>query len=288
VEPPAAERGGFTVIELLIALVISGVVVGSIFQLISGHGRFVERQSAREEVQQNSRAALELIGSELRTVPAGDALVQATTDSVTIRAARAWGVVCAVGGATSLDVVLPVISGASYATNTGSGVVVNLGTYAAPSWSSAVPLNSVGGATSSCNGSALPSGVERRTLTLGATPQNADGTVTPAAGNILYIYDQVTYRSGSSSAVPGLWIQRRVGEGAGGSQPMAGPIPSGGLRFEFYAAGSSTPLSTPLSAAGRASVTRVAVVVEAVSRNSLGDAPESKADTVIVALRNRL
>src|SRR5690606_941020 len=96
-------------------------------ELVGGQARFVEMQSAREEVQQNTRAALELIGSELRALPPGGALVRAADDSITLRTARFWGVVCAIGGATSLDIALPALAGASFATNTGTGVVVNLG-----------------------------------------------------------------------------------------------------------------------------------------------------------------
>ncbi len=288
--PPVNNRGGFTVIELLVALVLGGVVVGSIFQLLSGQGRFVEMQSAREEVQQNTRASLELIGSELRTVPAGDALVQAARDSITIRAPRIWGVVCAVGGPTSFDVAFPVIAGANYGTNLGTGMVVNFGTPAVPIWSSAATITAIGNASSTCGGNALPAGIERRTLTVATTPQN--GGSTPVNGNVLYLYEQVTYRTGTSSAVPGLWIQRRVGDGLGSSnQPLAGPVEDNGngLRFEYFAGSTNVPLTTPiLDAPTRASVNRVIVVVESVSRNSLSGERESKADTVIVPLRNRV
>jgi prepilin-type N-terminal cleavage/methylation domain-containing protein len=284
------ERNGFTVIELLVALVIGGVVIGSLFQLLGGQGRFVEMQSAREEVQQNTRASLELIGSELRTLPGGDALVEAASDSITIRAPRVWGVVCAVGGATSFDVAFPVIAGANYTTNLGTGMVVNFGTPTAPVWSSAARVTAIGNGATTCDGSALPAEIERRTLTVATTPQN--GATTPVSGDVLYLYEQVTYRTGTSAGVPGLWIQRRVGEGIDSSnQPLAGPIESNGngLRFEYFSGSSSTALSTPITdASTRATVNRVIVVVESVSRNSLADERESKADTVIVPLRNRV
>jgi prepilin-type N-terminal cleavage/methylation domain-containing protein len=285
VASPAPDRSGFTLIEMLVALIISGIVVGTIFQLLVGQGRFVERQSAREEVQQNTRAALELISSELRTLPAGDGLILATSDSLTMRVVRIWGVVCAAGGGSSLDVVFPSIPGVSFAPNLGTGVVVRLGS----EWSGSVRLTAAGNASASCNGEALGTGVERRTLSLSGTPQSSDGTLLPAVGDLVYIHDQVTYRSGTSAAVPGLWIQRRIGEGAGSSnQPFAGPILESGLRFEYFTAGSSVPLATPVSAAVRPDVARIAVVVESVSRNFQGEARESKSDTVVVALRNRM
>jgi prepilin-type N-terminal cleavage/methylation domain-containing protein len=284
-----AERRGFTLIELLVAIVIGGGVVSVLFQLIAGQGRFVELQSAREEVQQNTRAALELIGSELRTLPAGDALVQASADSITLRSARVWGVVCNVPGATALDVALPVMAGASYAANAGTGLVVNLGTTAEPLWSNAVGVMAVGSPATECGGAAVGAGVERRTLTLSATPQQ--GATTPLPGHIVYLFDQVTYRSGTSTTVPGVWIQRRLGDGGSGqNQPMAGPIREGGagLVFQYFAGGSATPLATPiLDAATRREVTRVLVVVESVSRNGSAGARVSKADTIVVSLRNR-
>lgn len=103
------------------------------------------------------------------------------------------------------------------------------------------------------------------------------------------MYDQVTYRTGTSPGVPGTWIQRRIGEGSGAAnQPMTGPIGDGeGLSFVYYADGSSLPLSTPIvDAAIRSSVSRIAIIVEAVSR---GDETTiaSRTDTVLVPLRNR-
>src|SRR5688572_28851170 len=77
--PPAADLDGFTIIELLIALVISGILALSIFEVVSNESEFVSLQSQREEVQQNTRASLELIASELRTIPAGESLLQAST-----------------------------------------------------------------------------------------------------------------------------------------------------------------------------------------------------------------
>lgn len=285
---PAHEEVGFTLIELLVALVIGALVVSSLFRFLTGQGQFVEMQSAREEVQQNSRAALELISGELRTVPRGDALVAASSDEITFRSARLWGIVCGGSGST-LSVAFPIVDGANYTVNGGTGVIVNLGTAAGPIWSNAVAVssNGISAASSSCDGAALPAGVEGRTLTLGGTPQN--GATTPTVGNILYVYDQVSYRTGTSAGVPGRWIQRQIGSGA--NQPMAGPISEGdaGLRFQYFATGSSTPVATPITdAAVRASVSRITVTVQSVSRHSGDTVEQVKADTAVIPLRNRV
>lgn len=282
----AGVRNGFTLVEMLIALVITGVLAGALFQLFGGQGRFVEMQSSREEVQQNSRAAIELIGSELRTVPAGESLVAAADDSITFRASRMWGVVCAVPSATALDVSVPSVTGASFAVNAGTGVVVNLGSEAAPVWSNAVTASAISVAATDCDGEPVASGAERRRISLSSMPIN--GTDIPQPGDIIYLYDQISYRTGTSSGVPGTWIQRRIGNG--NYQPMAGPIDAAsGLEFSYYGPGSSTALSTPIAdPVARADVERIRVVVEAVGRHMQGSSREVQQDTVVVSLRNRV
>ncbi len=283
-------RAGFTLIELLVALALGGLIIGSILQILTGQARFVELQSGREEAQQNARAALELISSELRGIPDGDALVRAASDSITFRAPRLWGVVCATRGASSLDVTFPSLTDVSYVTNLGTGVVVNVGSPALPDWTGAVELTGVGGAGQECAGEPLGPGAERRTLTLGAMP--LAGTSAPAAGDIVYVFDQVTYRASGSAGLPGTWISRRIGDGPGASnQPFAGPVDGDGdgLRFEYFGGESSAPLATPVSdAAARASVDRIAVIVSSVSRLTRSNLVQSRTDTIFVPLRNRV
>lgn len=267
---------------------IGSVVVGILLQFVTGQARFVQGQSAREEVQQNSRAALELIGSELRGLSGGGALVRADADSLTMRTPRIWGSVCAVPSATTIDVAFPVVAGMSFAVNGGTGVVLNLGTPAVPVWSSAAAATAISAANTTCGGAPLTAGVERRTISLSSTPSS--GAVTPARGHLVYLYDQVTYRTGTSAGVPGVWIQRRIGEGStAANQPMAGPIGDGeGLSFRYFTDSSPLPLTTPIvDAATRESVSRIAIIVEAVSRNGGETAIASTTDTVMVPLRNR-
>lgn len=277
---PGARRsgdGGFTLIELLVAIVIGGIVVGVLFQMIGGQGRFVELQSAREEVQQNSRAALELIGSEIRSMPHGSALVAASDDAITLRATRFSGVVCGTAhGGAALDVVFPEIPGVSWAVNQGTGVIVHGDT--SSGWDHA-RVSSIGGAASVCGSDPVAPGAEVRRITM-LTPLSS-----VELGDVVSIGDEVTYRSGTSS-VDGLWIQRRLGTGT--HQPFAGPIlDDRGLRFDYFAGHSATPLPTPITdPALRESVTRIAVSVAAVSRNRVAGEAQMKVDSLVVSLRN--
>lgn len=270
------------------ALIIGSVVIGVLLQVISGQGRYVEGQSALEEVQQNSRVTLELIGSELRGLPGGGSLVRADADSLTIRSPRFWGSICDVTGPTTIEVAIPSVPGMSFTTNTGTGALVNLGDPTAPIWSGAHSITSIGPPELSCGGVLLPAGIEVRTLMLTGAPVHA-GT-TPQAGNPIYVYDEVTYRTGVSTGVPGRWIQRRIGSGPTASnQPMAGPVADDqGLGFRYFANSSPLPLPTPITnESTRDSVSRIELSVWAVGRNGSGEDRASRTDTTMISLRNR-
>lgn len=294
---PAPDRRGFTIVELLVAMVITSLLVGVIFQLIQGQGRYVSVQSSKEEVQQNSRAAVELIGSELRTVPGGNGIEVAKEDEISIRAARFWGVVCVgTNGGNTVTLRMPKLAGASYALNLGTRFAANVGdNELTPEWTSSPRVTAIGNPITtppaSCrvaNQTVLPAGVEVRQITLSGLPLGSVLGNEPQPGDPAYVYDLVTYGTGPSST-GGEWILRRIGNEAGSrNQPMAGPVPpGGGLSFTYFAG--STEVAAPVSdAAARSTIDRLMMVVETVSRNQMNGVRQSKTDTVMVSLRNRV
>jgi type II secretory pathway pseudopilin PulG len=286
-------------VELLVALVISGLLVGVIFQLIEGQSRFVRLQSAREEVQQNARAALDLIGSELRTIPPGAGVEVAESDRITLRAVRFWGTVC-VGsnGGSTVTLRMPRLAGASFSTNQGTAFSADVDADPAlEDWTSATSVTAISDPITNPPASclvppetALPADIEIRALTLSATPLGTLLGGETEAGDVAYVYDHVTYRTGESTGLPGLWIQRQLGNGA--RQPLAGPVAAvdgaAAFGFQYFSIGSSTPLTMPVTdAATRASIDRVGLTVSAQSRGRFGDHRESKTDTILISLRSR-
>lgn len=294
---PALDRRGFTIVELLVAMVITSLLVGVIFQLIQGQGRYVSVQSSKEEVQQNSRAAVELIGSELRTVPAGNGIEVAEEHEISFRAARFWGVVCVgTNGGNTVTLRMPALSGASFGVNLGTRFAANVGDdELTPEWTSSPRVTGVGDPIAtppaSClmgSETALPAGVEVRQIALSGIPVGSLLGGEPEPGHPAYVYDLVTYTTGPSST-GGEWILRRIGNESGSkNQPMAGPVPAGGgLHFTYYAGGAE--VSAPVTnAATRATIDRLMMVVETQSRNQLNGVRQSKTDTVVVSLRNRV
>lgn len=284
-------------VELMVAMVITGLLLGVIFQLIAGQGRYVSRQSAKEEVQQNNRVALDLIGSELRTIPAGNGIEMAAEDSISIRSVRFWAVVCVgSGGGTSVSVRMPSLAGASFETNLGTHFVADVDAEPAfEAWTSPVRVTEISAPLATppadCllgSETSLPAGVEVRTLSLGSTPTEPATAEEPVKGDPAYVYDLVTYRTGPSST-GGEWIQRRLGSGSGASnQPMAGPVPSeAGLEFTYYSG--ATVVAAPITdQATRATVDRLRMVVRTISRNQMSELRQAKTDTITVSLRNRI
>lgn len=300
---------GFTMIELLVALVLAGILASVIFQLIEGQGRFVSAQSAREEVQQNTRGALELITSELRAVPPGG-IVSAGTSSISFRLPRAWGLLCdapVVGGGTVGVIFAP---GTFPESELPVGDLSSVGS--ADAWGLAIPQGGAyadqyvaGGLTAaaSTDGNCtanlnvgVAKGMTVRQLThgaLGTAPAAGVGPRTP-----VFVYQRVEYDA-STSNVPGKWLRRRTGTTTS-FQPVAGPLQEGtgtGLVFTYYcrtAGGSYRALTSAelANATDLLRIDRVQVKLAMQSRNRIsgsgsGARREMQTDSMTVHLRNR-
>ncbi len=90
-------RRGFTLVELLVVVVLGTVVVMASLQILITNQRTYTAQNAKIQGQQTTRAALDLLSSELREISAqGGDLLAMGADSLTIRTMRKFGVTCAV------------------------------------------------------------------------------------------------------------------------------------------------------------------------------------------------
>lgn len=88
---------GFTMIELIIAILISTTVIGAAWKLLTSNQRFYRSQSQIQDVEQNLRAAAAIVPADLRELDAKGGDIEAMdTSTITIRAARGFGVVCKV------------------------------------------------------------------------------------------------------------------------------------------------------------------------------------------------
>jgi prepilin-type N-terminal cleavage/methylation domain-containing protein len=94
-----ATRRGFTLVELLVAMILLAIVGGAIIRLLASSQRLSRRQSEQVLLQANVRSGALLIPSELRELSVSatgtDILSMAATD-ITYRALRTTGAACAV------------------------------------------------------------------------------------------------------------------------------------------------------------------------------------------------
>src|SRR4051812_18237024 len=92
---------GFTLVEVIVALALTLVVIGSIHRLLVTTQRLSRTQAAQLGVQSNVRAGALLIAHELRELNAVDGgstdradILTMSATSITYRAARGIGFVC--------------------------------------------------------------------------------------------------------------------------------------------------------------------------------------------------
>lgn len=102
--PPVCPRDGFTLVETLIALVLSSLVIVLVSHTFLVQNRFYATQTLRTGNQDNARAATELIAREIRT-SLEDGVVVAGARTLTVRSPIAIGFICSRQGAPLADLL---------------------------------------------------------------------------------------------------------------------------------------------------------------------------------------
>ena len=238
----AIRAGGFTLVELLSGLVLAGVVAAAVVGVLLSQHEFYGASAARTHARQATRAAAEVISSELRMASPHD-LLAAGPDSVSVRADVLRGVVCGPGGSTAGGVAV-------YAFDTVTNPNLPAGfrgyAYSDPgtgAWRRVdrAPLDvSPGSGRSSCVARAAPPGGpdwRYRTVT-GWRAAGSFDTV-PARGAVLTKYGRLTFSIEPSGSHPGaLAIYRN-------SQELVSPVADGAAFGYLLADGSELPGVAP-------------------------------------------
>jgi prepilin-type N-terminal cleavage/methylation domain-containing protein len=280
-------RGGFTLVEVLVALVLGTLLVGIVLQFVVGQSRFAATQAGREEVQQNLRGALEIVGSELRgTVASGITL--ADDQAIEFLSARRWGIVCGTAAGTQTTVIFPANVPAP-APPTGSAAVLMVFNETTSAWLPAAGANpatitaaqAVPATGAPCNGVGTEGPVVAFQLTGANHPA---GT----AGFRVVVGERVRYDLGSVGG--SRWLRRS--NGLVGTQftmqPLAGPVDVDAVRFSYFAGApgaAPAPIGAPGFGAPGAQLRMVRFVVRTTSRQATG-LTHSKQDSVTVQIRN--
>lgn len=280
-------RRGFTIVELLVALVLMGVITAALYRVLVNNQRVYQAQTQRIDLQQNIRAAATILPAELRELAASDGDVQVmTATQIQFRAMRWLGFVCSapvlggvLGGVQMTIRGAPLFFGARGINTATDSLLIyydgNQASRADDSWARAKPTSAAVG-----NCGADPGSQITMNLSLGASP-NVAGAIpvgAPVRGFERVIY-QLYQPAGDTSWYVGL-------QPAGGTmQPLIGPVLSNGLTFTYFD-------SLGVATANPARVARIDIVVRARTvqpvRTGSSGALTSSVDSIVtsVALRN--
>lgn len=266
-------RRGFTLVELLIAVVLLGIIGISISRLLQSQMRFFQRSTGAREARAVSRNALNLMRNEMRMIePAG--IIAATPTLLTVRVPYAIGVYCANSTVTFMPVdslirATAVNAGYAYRDTSLNAAYTYVASVTAPT------VGAITNCTTTAGLTPVPGGYE-----LSLTPVLP---VLPVGAPVL-LYQTITYRLASSTLVSGrtaLW--RNVTGGV--SEEVAVPFDAASV-FRFYVSGG---IASQASAPGLLStISGIELVLTGESeRNSPGTgAPESSDTRVSIFFRN--
>ncbi len=286
-------RRGLSLVELLVALVILGLVTASLYRVLVNNQRVYQAQTQRIDLQQNIRAAVTILPAEFRELDAydGDILAMGAT-SITIRAFRVLGFVCNAPNLPALPLAgqqITVRNSLLFGSRgfiAGSDQVMvyyegDRAVRADDDWM--VPTLLTASASQNCPDGAA--GTRLTLLNLNLSPVPVPLVVNGLTrGSPVRAFEPVTYELWQAPAPDSrYYVGLRTSSGI---QPLVGPILPNGLNFAYYdSTGAVTAAPTRVASIG---ITVRAQTVQPVQVSAGSTAKELAVDSITtrVALRN--
>jgi len=291
-------RRGFTILELLVALVLLGLVSTAIYRVLVNNQRLYMAQTQRIDLSQNIRAANTILSAEFRELDAFDGDITAMgPDSLVIRGMRWLSFICvppALAGNNAGNQMIirgravgdPMFFGSRYINETNDSLLIYLDgnqTTRLDDYYVAARLAATPGNQQCPAVGAVPAMPGTRIVFDGnfIPGTNVAGAIT--VGAPVRGFERVKYRIYQPSGDTSWYIGFQP---AGQTiQPLIGPVLSNGLTFQYFnAAGVATAVRTQ--------VARIDVTVRARTTSQVrtgGSAPSRAivdSITFSVALRN--
>lgn len=216
-------RPGLTIIELLIALIVLAIIGGGMVRMLNSQAEFYEHQGAGRNARSISRAAVNVLLSEMRMVEVPNGVVAATATSVTLRVPYAIGVYCGSPSGISTIALLP----------TDSAMLAEVG-FTGYAWRSRLgPYNYVEGGASlqlPVPGTCVAAGITPMAVRIGVTPVLPVGA---DVGTVVMLTRRITYAFAPSATIPGRTALWRRMDATGVREELAAPFDAA-ARFRFY------------------------------------------------------
>jgi prepilin-type N-terminal cleavage/methylation domain-containing protein len=229
-------RAGFTLPELLVALVMTAILGAAAMRLFVTQSRFFDQHVKQQSSRAVSRAAVNGVLSDLRMVEAPNGVIAASTSSITLRVPYAIGVMCSTNGALYTTVAFMPVDSLTLATAALSGYAWrgSAGTYTLREGG----VTTSAGTASTCTSATITPVTGGPILNIAPVLPVAATTGTP-----VYLYQTIRYEFAASttySGRTGLW---RTLVGTGATEEVAAPFDST-AGFAFYDQTARGPAST--------------------------------------------
>lgn len=219
----ARDNRGFTLVEALIALTISGIIATALISLLLAQSRFYQRTDDQMAAEQAAQATFDLVSAEIRMASAGD-LMEAEADSVTSRFDLLQAIVCDATG--SDEVAMHVFERTTNAGLTSSfvGMAVSDPFETAfeyeDSWNPTPSATGSGPRADCVAAGGSGAGPDSDYVRISGWTSRFTGGV-PQRGALIRAYGKVTYKFEASSFFPDRWALWR------GTQELVGPFEAG-------------------------------------------------------------
>lgn len=237
-------RAGVTLVELLLTVIVTTVVAGSMVRLVVGDLRFSEDREAWRTARQAARSGLTVLTADFRMVETGAGVQAAAAGGkdITVRIPYAFGVLCTTNGTSSTVALLPVDS-----------LMFDQPGHSGFAWRDEIfktytyipgGLVTLGAPSGPCTTSGI-------TVLPGSRIIIVDGAVpaTLVKGTVFMLYRRIRYEFKPSVLMPGQTALWRTVVSSGTTEEVAAPFDAG-ARFRFYVGGGMDPqnaVPAPLS-----------------------------------------
>ena len=229
------QRRGFTLIEVLLALVIMGVVTGAIYRLLNTNQRLSLAQAEQVNLQSNVRTGSLVVPNELRELNTVLGSLDATrndvtvadADGITYRAMRGLGFLCQAAGANELRLNASTWSGSRTPIATRDSLYLFVDGDPDDEDDDAWVRVAITAVTNSTCGAATA-------IRLTVAPV-APAVAIPAvpAGTPVRVYELMRLDIDPPDAAGEYWLMAESVSGGGGPQRLLGPLTNNGFQLQY-------------------------------------------------------
>ncbi len=227
---------GFTLIELMVGVIVTGIMGVALTQMLINNSRFVAKTEAMLNARQVARAAMNFMGVELAMVGSGG-LTAASASSITVRVPYAFGIICDQRASNRIASLVPTDS-IMYASASADGLAWRSDTLDVYTFHT---VSNVVTASASDKNRCTDEGIS--ILTNGQAIKMTIAADTLSIRNTFYLYQTVRYQFANSVDMTGrlgLWRKR----GTDADEEILAPFDAAS-GFAFFVGTGSAALASP-------------------------------------------